>query len=137
MTTSRIAIYEGMLCYTGNGEESRLLGILPTSGPHAFECQIFADIASDWTCKEASVRYFISDVPATKDELESDLVRVVCGACKSRYGMHYSEITGYLWTDEDFNVGGHDLIAELRSNLGKFLYMEVEYRTSITRKKKP
>jgi hypothetical protein len=31
-----------------------------------------------------------------------------------------------LWTDEDLNVGGHDLLEEIRSYLGKFIYLEVD-----------
>jgi hypothetical protein len=38
-----------------------------------------------------------------------------------------SEYTGYLWTDEDLMVGGHDLLAELKSHLGKFCHLYVHY----------
>lgn len=124
----RKAVYAGMLCKASNGEDDNLLGFMPMEGFHAFEPLIFAEEAEDWTCHEASVRYFISDKPATKEQLEEDFVRVLVGACESKYGTRYSDPTGYLWTDEDFNVGGHDLIAELKSHLGKYLYMEVEYR---------
>ena len=41
--------------------------------------------------------------------------------------MAYSEITGYLWTDEVVKIGGHDLLKEFETHLGKYLYMEIEY----------
>lgn len=44
-----------------------------------------------------------------------------------RYEHAYSEITGYLWTNEDLIVGGHDLIAELRTYQGQFAVIEITY----------
>jgi hypothetical protein len=38
----------------------------------------------------------------------------------------YSETTGYLWTDEKLQVGGHDLIEELSGSAGKFLIFEAD-----------
>lgn len=74
-----------------------------------------------------SVRYFIVDKEVSKQELEENLVKQAIGVGDASYCMHYSDITGYLWTDEDLVVGGHDLMEELRDNIGKFLHMEIEY----------
>jgi len=30
-----------------------------------------------------------------------------------------------MWTDQDFKVGGHDLVDELSSNTGKFCYLKI------------
>ena len=51
---------------------------------------------------------------------------IVMGDANVDLQSRYSEITGYLWTDEDLNVGGHDLLAELKGHVGKWLIMEVE-----------
>jgi hypothetical protein len=75
----------------------------------------------------ASVRYFISDTPKTIDELEEGLVRRLAGQLDADYDDHYSEITGYLWTDEEIRVGGHDLMAELRSHVGRYAYIEITW----------
>ncbi|MNJ80064.1 hypothetical protein D3C77_783070 [compost metagenome] len=48
------------------------------------------------------------------------------GFCDVGYGARYSELTGYLWTDEYLKVGGHDIIEELRSYVGKWLILEIE-----------
>ena len=49
------------------------------------------------------------------------------GGIEADFNPRYSEITGYLWTDEELNVGGHDLMAELKSNVGKWLILEIVY----------
>ena len=74
-----------------------------------------------------TVRYWISDTPRTKDELVENTVRQQMGDSEVEFYSHYSDMTGYLWTDEELNVGGHDLKSELKSFLGKYLYMEITY----------
>lgn len=77
-----------------------------------------------------TVRYYVSDKEATKDELIEDfLVNTLYGNMESEYGARYSEYTGYLWTDDDLKVGGHDLLSELEGATGKYLYMIIELDT--------
>lgn len=76
--------------------------------------------------KQVSLKYWISDKSKTKSQLKEDFIRNYYGDLEVEYFDHYSEYTGYLWTDEEFNVGGHDLINELRSYEGKYLYMIIE-----------
>lgn len=78
--------------------------------------------------KQVSVRYAINDTnnwPATLDEIAADEVSRLSGDFYADYGAHYSELTGYLWTDEDLTVGGHDLIKVFRENAGKYLWLEI------------
>lgn len=75
--------------------------------------------------KHCTVRYWITDKPATKDEATTAILHRLDGVADVLWCEHYSELTGYLWTDEDLSVGGHDLMEELRSNVGKYLIMEV------------
>lgn len=77
--------------------------------------------------KFLSVRYFISDEPKTLDQLETDLLNHLEGEGEATYRDCYSDLTGYLWTDEDLNVGGHDLMKELRSHVGRFVLLEITY----------
>jgi hypothetical protein len=129
MPTDTNITIRGLLGYASNGEEDQLVGVM--SVPEGLftgdtvdvgtllnwfkngaltDTKPFAEIAfnAGWWQKYASVRYFISDRPATPEQLESDLVVVAMGVRESKYGAHYSDLTGYLWTDEQFNVGGHD-----------------------------
>lgn len=76
-----------------------------------------------------SVRYAISPTgiwPETLDEVAADELSLLEGKAYSDYGAQYSDLTGYLWTDEDAKVGGHDLIAILNQHVGEYLWMEVE-----------
>ena len=73
-----------------------------------------------------TVRYYISDKEATEEELQEDfLINTLYGNLESEYGAFYSEVTGYLWTDDKLNIGGHDLRKELESYVGKYLYLIV------------
>ena len=77
-----------------------------------------------------SVRYFVSDNEASLEQAQEAWLRTLFGASDANVGHAYSEFTGYLWTDEEINVGGHDLIAELHSHVGKYLNLEIEYSPS-------
>lgn len=73
-----------------------------------------------------SVRYWITDKPATKEEATMDFVKLLAGVANCEFGAHYSEPTGYLWTDESINIGGHGIMDELQSSVGKWLIMEID-----------
>lgn len=123
-----IKVYRGWLTTTGNGEEYDLLGL---GVEEDNDCYILAELISDdlgWPRqRQVSVRYFVTDEPVNADTLNSELASLATGDSCIRYGMAYSEITGYLWTNEDLIVGGHDLIEELSSHKGKFLHLEVTF----------
>ena len=111
--------YTGLLSLHSWGEAYDMLFLSSLSDPLAEELEWMGR-------KTVTVRYWITDKPATKEEAQEDFIGKIVGRAESKFGSHYSELTGYLWTDEDLKVGGHDLIAELRSNVGKWLILEVE-----------
>lgn len=74
-----------------------------------------------------SVNYYITDEPYPQEDLQEQWLRHVLGDSDVKFHIAWSEITGYLWTDEDIMVGGHDLLAELVSNDGKFIHLEITY----------
>nr|WP_298659067.1 hypothetical protein [uncultured Flavobacterium sp.] len=76
--------------------------------------------------KEVSVRYWISDKEKTKEELQENFLKNLFGAVDAEYRDAYSDYTGYLWTNENLEIGGHDLLGELRGNLGKFIWLEID-----------
>jgi hypothetical protein len=76
--------------------------------------------------KQVCVSYWITDKQVTKPEAREAFMLRLMGAADVDFFSHYSEITGYLWTDEDLCVGGHDLIGEFKENIGKWLILEVE-----------
>jgi hypothetical protein len=40
----------------------------------------------------------------------------------------YSDITGYLWTEERIKINGHDLFEEINNYEGKHLDMVIEVK---------
>ncbi len=81
----------------------------------------------EFRCKQVSVYYYITDMQCTKEEAQEDfLLQTLGGDVDARLCARYSDITGYLWTDEDLKIGGHDLLAELQSSVGKWLILTVE-----------
>ena len=75
---------------------------------------------------QISVRYWICDQEETKSSAIEAFLHVLDGVADVKFGSRYSEATGYLWTDEELMVGGHDLVQELSSATGKFLILEVD-----------
>jgi hypothetical protein len=75
-----------------------------------------------------SIRYYVSVTPLTDaTEPVAALMCSLYGDGDAEYDVRYSEITGYLWTDEWLRVGGHDLLAELTSADQRWLWLEIRY----------
>lgn len=72
-----------------------------------------------------SVRYLVSEEPI-EGAIDETVAHLLYGAGDAKFQPHYSEITGYLWTDEWLRVGGHDLLTELR-HPGRYLCLEIDY----------
>lgn len=113
-------IYEGFLKLGSNGEEDEILFLEGHSDPIAEE---LSDRISN---KFITVRYYICNKETTLEQAEEYFVRQLYGEFIANYDMCYSEITGYLWTNEDLQVGGHDLLEELKSYVEKYLIMIIE-----------
>jgi len=84
-----------------------------------------------------TVRWFSSPTPKSFDEHDVDLLNYWEGVGSLRFEDESSEATGYLWTEEWFKVGaekgnGHDLIEELRPQIGKYACVEVTVAQSLS-----
>jgi hypothetical protein len=114
--------YEGWISEHSSGEADEILFLSKVSDP-------LADAVSDdmFHGRYLSVRYFISDTEVPIEELEEAEIRKIVGGGEAGLRHRYSEITGYLWTDEDLMVGGHDLLEEIRSHLGKWCHLEITF----------
>lgn len=120
--------YRGILALHDHGEADDIL-FLDNTG-HRHRKRPLAETISDDLAEHgryASVRYWTADVPMGDDALMESAVRSLLGEADADYGAHYSETTGYLWTDEDINVGGHDLLEELKSQAGRYCLLEIDY----------
>lgn len=117
--TKKTKLYQGLLSLHGWGDASNVLFLSSLHDPLAEEL-------SWMQCSTVSVRYWITDQSCTKDEAIEANVMTLLGFTDVKLHSRYSDLTGYLWTDEDLMVGGHDLLAELKSNVGKWLILEIE-----------
>ena len=118
-------IYRGLLTYA-SAEDDDVLALLENYK----HTEILAE-AIEWHIAKhgdhLTARYYISDVEIAANELVEKHLKTLYGSADAEYHVHYSEITGYLWTDEEINIGGHDLLSELKTHLGKWLHLEIEY----------
>lgn len=114
----RTLVLIGKLYYSSNGEEDDLLKM---EGADYFLAERLEEISGH----TVTVRYWASDQPMTDEQRTEETIRAYTGALRSEYSVAYSEITGYLWTNEYLEVGGHDLLEELAMYIDKYLYIEV------------
>lgn len=113
--------YNGLINYQVRGENDDAVYVGDTLLAEAIADDI------DEHGRYLSVRYFITVEEKTWDEAVEDLIRHVAGVGEARYEDRYSDITGYLWTEEDLVVGGHDLMDEITDHIGKYLLLEIVY----------
>ncbi|WP_068059300.1 hypothetical protein [Nocardia xishanensis] len=116
-------IYRGRIHEAPCGEHDDALFLADIDVPLAERIE---DGLDQWG-RFATVRYWITDTERCAEELTDNLAKIAVGAIDADYTHCYSEYTGYLWTDEELNVGGHDLLDELRTHLGRFAHIEFEY----------
>lgn len=99
-------------------------------GHNALFIHSIEEPVADWLYpiyrKQVTVRYWITDKEATKEEAAEAFVESLSGKADGRFDPAYSELTGYLWTNEELKVGSHDLIERLRSHVGKWVNIEIE-----------
>lgn len=111
--------YQGLLSIGDHGESDDVLFLSGHDEPLAEELE--------WMDGQVvTVRYWVTNEECTRDQAVESFVLTCMGAAKAEFQACYSEYTGYLWTDEFLNVGGHDLLAELKSHAGKWLILEIE-----------
>src|SRR4051794_28121325 len=116
-------IYAGKIKVTSHGEADDILFVGDENDPFA---KVFQDDLERYG-NSVTLNYYITDTEQSEAELDEKLIRRMSGDAEADYGDAYSEYTGYLWTDEELKVGGHDLLEELRSNKGKYLFMKVKF----------
>lgn len=73
-----------------------------------------------------NVRYFVTDKEVSLDEAQGQFLKNLMGIADVKFQSYYSEYTGYLWTDEDIIIGGHDLLEELKGYDGKYLILLID-----------
>lgn len=80
----------------------------------------------DWGNCYASIQMFTGDTPINLNQIDETKIVSMEGDVESEYYHQYSDLTGYLWTDEGFKAGGHDIPQILKSHNGEYIHMEIE-----------
>jgi hypothetical protein len=122
-----VLLLEGQLG-TYEGEYSALS---VTSGPmHTYLSEVIEKLMG-WN-NIATFQWHIASEPKSFYELEEALVKTSMGEVDASFYHSYSDLTGYLWTNEEIKVGGHDLLGEIIQTMNslpsgpKYLAMRVE-----------
>ena len=79
-----------------------------------------------WRDSYASIQMLTGSEPIDIDHIDETKIVSMLGEVDSKYYHAYSDYTGYLWTEEDFKCGGHDIPQILRSHMGEYVHMEIE-----------
>jgi hypothetical protein len=122
-------IYKGFLEYKENSEGEQLISFTHVKDEWFEDNYLSSWIEGDIDNHGSylTVRYYITNKELSEDELNDEWIKTLEGFGDVCYDMRYSDCTGYLWTDNKLNVGGHDLMEELESYIGRFLWLEIEY----------
>jgi hypothetical protein len=124
MSTERV--YSGTITVRDYGEDTSALWLDPTDyGDEPLTGEIEADI--EQFGNTVTVSYWIADGPRTLEQLLENEVKQLAGAADAEYTQCHSDITGYLYTDASLVIGGHDLLAELESNEGRWCYLTISF----------
>jgi hypothetical protein len=117
--------YRGMITVGDHGDS---MDVLFLGHPHYEEplAELICDDIEEHG-NYLTVRYWTADAPMSDDAIKTAAVRLVLGDADVKFEPHYSEITGYLWTTEEIEVGGHDLLEELTAQVGRYCLLEITY----------
>lgn len=79
-----------------------------------------------WRGNYASIQMLTGDTPIDLNHIDETKIVSMMGEVDSYYYHRYSDLTGYLWTEEEFKCGGHDIPNILLSHMGEYIHMEIE-----------
>ena len=92
-----------------------------------YRCRPLTEDLENICGEQVTVYYYITDKKCTLEEAQEQFLRYMyAGEAECEFNARYSDITGYLWTDENLIIGGHDLLEEIRSHIGSYLILQIE-----------
>lgn len=118
--------YSGLVDVRNHGESEDVVFLDDEDSGSVLRDRPLTLLLEDIKGKRVSVRYWVSDRPCTPDDAMAQFVGQLDGVADVSWCVAYSEITGYLWTTQDLNIGGHDLLEEIESHKGKWLILQID-----------
>jgi len=87
-----------------------------------------ADVAEDVDGLIVKLKYYLSNEPINKDSVVEDFLRSFYEGLSDVDGTYCygSSWTGAYAKNDDFSVGGHDIVSELREHVGEYCYLIIE-----------
>ena len=79
-----------------------------------------------WGRKAVSVRMAFADSEINPHTVKEDRILSYYGLLDKEFAPVYSDLSGYLWTEERFQVGGHDLLAIFKDHAGQWIHIEID-----------
>jgi hypothetical protein len=103
-----VLLLEGEL---GTGTEYFALCVHTAEG-EVYVAEALEKIA-DWGRQIISFQFHVADKPLSYHALQQELVKASLGVATARFSHAYSDLTGYLWTNEEAEVGGHNVLEQI------------------------
>lgn len=91
----------------------------------------FKEAVESFSNSQVQVNYYLSDNPCTKNEMVEGWLKKLVGSIDAGYeanGYAYSSWTSGTDYDTNFSVGGHNLLSELRSESGRSMIIELNFK---------
>lgn len=91
----------------------------------------FKEAVESFNNSQVQVNYYLADNPCTKNEMVEGWLKKLVGAIDAGYeanGYAYSSWTSGTDYDTNLSVGGHNLLSELRSEEGRFMIIEINFK---------
>jgi hypothetical protein len=104
----------------------RLNGIIENKVVGEFPFTKEMEDKHNWYNSYASIQMLTGDTPIDLDHVDETKIVSMMGLVESKYYHRYSDYTGYLWTEEGFKCGGHDIPKILQSHMGEYIHIEIE-----------
>jgi hypothetical protein len=109
MGNPNVRLIEGEL--TSYEGEYSATGVRTISG-HVYLAEVIQDLVG-WKGTIKTFQWHVSNKPFTFYELEEAVANSALGEVQAQFYHRYSDLTGYLWTEEKVVVGGHDVLKEI------------------------
>lgn len=124
-------------CATG-GENGETIGVQTIEKTKRLNGEVIENIVGNfpftkemeekcgWRSCYASIQMLTGNTPIDLEHIDETKIASMEGDVESEYYHRYSDLTGYLWTEECFVAGGHDIPQILLSHNGEYIHMEIE-----------
>lgn len=92
----------------------------------------FQEAMESFGQRKLSVRYWLSNKPCTKQEMQEGWLKTISGFASAEFSQNdfqYSEYTSGTDYDTDFKIGNHNMLSILSKEQGEFIIMELEFET--------